>query len=79
MPTGKRPTAPVSQPFPRGHLGCTEAQWRAKKRTEWREVMSALRVFRYGAAYVPGNRLRHDIDKLAAEMEVLLEGDWVAW
>ncbi len=61
------------------HLGMTIAEWRFKKRQQWRVLEHALKAFEFGAAYAPvGNDLytvRQCVDRVSEAMGE----DWVCW
>ena len=67
------------RPFPE-NLGPSADAWRAKKRTEWREVVSAFGKFQYGSAFVPDQTrlyaIWRDIERFTESMD---QPDWTAW
>lgn len=65
--------------FP-AHLNTTPAEWRALKRTEWREVEQALARFQYGSAYTPSQAAQYALLKAAHQVTEAIEApDWIAW
>ena len=65
--------------FP-AHLSSTPEEWRALKRTEWREVRQALERFYHGSAYVPAQSPLYQMGKLAEQITEAIEApDWIAW
>ena len=65
--------------FP-AHLASTPDEWRALKRQEWREVMSAFQRFQYGAAYVPEQAPLYKVWRILQQItEAMEQPDWVAW
>ena len=65
--------------FP-AHLQTTPDEWRALKRTEWREVMHAIDRYTYGAAYCPSDAALYHLGRLARQIQEALEPpDWIAW
>lgn len=68
-----------ARPFP-AHLSSSPEEWRALKRTEWREVTQALDRFYHGSAYVPGQSPLYKIGLLARQISEAIEApDWIAW
>jgi len=61
------------------HLGMTIADWRLKKRQEWKAVMSALDRYGFGAAYTPGGNDFYELQRSAARVADALQDDWVCW
>lgn len=83
LPGGKRAIAKgVALPkrqFP-AHLSSTPEEWRALKRTEWREIVQALQRFHHGSAYVPAKSPLWTIDRAAQQITDAIEApDWIAW
>ena len=65
--------------FP-AHLGTTPKEWRALKRTEWREVMQAIARYELGSAFCPAGNALYHLGKLAYQVdEALKPNDWIAW
>lgn len=61
-------------------LAATPEEWRALKRTEWREVRQALSRFYHGSAYVPAGSALHQLGTLADQVSAAIEADgWIAW
>ena len=61
------------------HLGMPIADWRLKKRQEWRVVMNALSVFDYGCAYTPAGNDLYELQRSANRIAEALDSDWVCW
>lgn len=58
----------------------TPEEWRALKRTEWREVTQALERYAYGCGYTPANAALYHLKKLAQQITEAIESpDWIAW
>jgi hypothetical protein len=58
----------------------TPEEWRALKRTEWREVMQALERYGYGAAFTPAAAALWEVQKAAQQVREAIEADgWIAW
>jgi len=75
----RRGRALPKREFP-AHLSTTPEEWRALKRTEWREVRQALNRFYYGSAYVPAASALYKLGQLAEEVTEAIEApDWIAW
>lgn len=72
--------ARTKRKFP-AHLDVdTPEEWRALKRTEWKEVMQALERYGYGAAYTPAHSALYHLEKLAQQIDEALQVDkWIAW
>ena len=70
---------PEDRSFPAGHLGGTAAEWRQKKRQEWKAVMDALSAFERGAAYTPTGNDIHWIRQHVDQVWDNLQGLWIAW
>lgn len=65
--------------FP-AHLNTTPEEWRALKRTEWREVMQALHRFYLGCAFTPSQPALHRVNVAADQVSEALEAEgWIAW
>lgn len=66
--------------FP-SHLGVdTPEEWRAVKRTEWREVTQALERYYHGSAYTPAQSAFYKLGSLVEQVTEAIEApDWVAW
>ena len=75
----KNATKPTRPKFPE-YLAASPAEWRGKKRTEWREVMSALERYSFGSAYTPDGNGLYRLQQLAQAITVQIETeDWVCW
>jgi hypothetical protein len=61
------------------HLRMSIEDWRAKKRQEWRTVMSALDLFAYGSAYTPAGNDLYELQKAADRIREAMVEDWVCW
>jgi hypothetical protein len=61
------------------HLGMPIADWRLKKRQQWRVVLNALRLFEFGAAYAPVGNDLYEMRKAADRIMESMEQDWVCW
>lgn len=61
------------------HLRMPIAEWRLKKRQEWRSVMSALSVFNYGSAYTPTGNDLFELQRAAERIKEAMAEDWVCW
>ena len=65
--------------FP-AHLNTTPDEWRALKRTEWREVTQALYRFYHGSAFTPAQPAQHKMRMLVDQVTEAIEAfDWIAW
>ena len=75
-----RARQPLKHQFP-AHLRMeTPEEWRALKRTEWREVRQALDRFAYGSAYVPAYSALYSLGRLAQQITEAIEApNWIAW
>lgn len=79
--TKKKATAARAdrRPFP-AHLSSTPEEWRALKRTEWREVVQALQRYYHGSAYAPSGNALYHLGILAQQITEAIEApDWIAW
>lgn len=76
----KRGRTMPKRKFP-AHLSMdTPEEWRALKRTQWREVTQALERFNYGSAYTPAHSPQWEIHRLATQVTEAIEADgWIAW
>jgi hypothetical protein len=75
----KHATALPRRQFP-AHLGATPEEWRALKRTEWREVTQAIERYNLGSAYTPVHSALWNIQRLAQQITEAIEApDWIAW
>lgn len=55
-------------------------EWRALKRTEWREVRQALERYSQGSAYTPAGPALYKLQRLADQLTEALEAEgWIAW
>ncbi len=61
------------------HLRMPIAEWRAKKRTEWKHLMAALSLFTYGSAYTPAGNDLFEIQKAADRISESMKDEWVCW
>lgn len=70
---------PKSQ-FP-AHLRVdTPEEWRALKRTEWREVAQALARYNIGSHYTPASTPLYEVQHLVEQITEAIEADgWIAW
>lgn len=58
----------------------TPEEWRALKRTEWRQVTQALERFNYGSHYTPTSTVLYEIQRLTQQATAAIEADdWIAW
>jgi hypothetical protein len=75
----KHGTALPRRQFP-AHLSATPDEWRALKRTEWREVTQAIERYNLGSAYTPSHSALWNIQRLAQQItEALEDPEWIAW
>lgn len=75
----KKPKPLTKQQQVEKHLGMPMADWRTKKRQEWRAVMNALRLFEFGAAYTPAGNDWYVLQKAADRVKESMEDDWICW
>ena len=77
--TARARVAPKRQ-FP-AHLRCdTQDEWRALKRTEWREVVQAVERYNYGSAYTPAYGALYEMQRAMRQVTEAIEApDWIAW
>jgi hypothetical protein len=61
------------------HLGMPIAEWRLKKRQQWRAVMNAMSLFTYGCAYTPAGNDLYEMQKAADRINDAMQADWVCW
>lgn len=61
------------------HLGMPIAEWRLKKRQQWRTVMNAINLFAYGSAYTPTGNDFYELQKSADRIKESMSDDWVCW
>jgi hypothetical protein len=61
------------------HLRMPIAEWRLKKRQEWRVVMNALALFTYGCGYTPAGNDLYELQRAADRINAALDADWVCW
>jgi hypothetical protein len=72
-------TAAPKRGFP-AHLHTSPEEWRALKRTEWREVRQAMERFYHGSAYIPAQSAFHKMGPLMGQVTEAIEApDWIAW
>lgn len=61
------------------HLRMPIAEWRLKKRQQWRAVMHAIDLFAYGSAYTPTGNDFYELQKSADRIKEAMADDWVCW
>ena len=61
------------------HLGMPFADWRQKKRMEWRDVLTAFDKFGWGVAYVPVGTDYYEIERALNRIAENMQSDWVSW
>ena len=75
----KKPSKVSRKAATEKHLGVPWAEWQTKKRQEWRQVISALKHFEFGAAYTPGGTDLYMLRQMADRIDGALQDDWVSW